>query len=133
MSWFKRKGSSERISSKIQKVELKPIDYPSKIILVWAKAIEGNDEMIHWLRTNGYPELAMATFAIYLKKEARDWLITNGYAHIMAMINACEGNEKAQKWLKLNHFRLLKTKKYLGLFSQVPKKSRICWTVLRNG
>jgi hypothetical protein len=104
-SWFKRKAATKNIT--IQKVGLKAIDYPPKIILAWAKAIEGNDDLMRWLKENGYSELVMATFAIYLKKEARDWLVTNGYAHLMAMINASEGSERAQKWLQKHNFNLL--------------------------
>ena len=52
-------------------------------------------------------ELFMATYAIYLKEEARDWLQQNGYAHLMAFINAAEGNESAQKWLQVHQFDLL--------------------------
>ena len=104
-SWFKRKAATNDII--IQKVALKSIDYPPKIILAWAKAIEGNDDLMRWLKENGYSELTIATFAIYLKKEARDWLVANGYAHLMAMINASEGNERAQKWLQNHNFNLL--------------------------
>ena len=49
----------------------------------------------------------MATYAIYLKDEARDWLTQNGYAHLMAFINAAEGIESAQKWLLTHKFDLL--------------------------
>ena len=87
---------------------MKPIDYPAKIILAWAKAIDGNQEILLWLKDNGYPELAMATYAILLKPEARDWLPKNGYPQLMAFIHAAEGNEKALRWLKLNDFELLR-------------------------
>ena len=94
LNWFRRK---RKLSTEdIAKVDFKPIDYPAKIILAWAKAVEGNDEIMLWLKDNGYKELVMATYAIYLRDEARDWLVDNGYAHLMAMINAAEGNEKAQ-------------------------------------
>jgi hypothetical protein len=104
LNWFKRKKYS---SGDFAKVEFKPIDYPAKIILAWSKAIEGNDEILLWLKDNNYKELVMATYAIYLKDEARDWLVENGYTHLMAMINAAEGNESAQKWLIRNEFHLL--------------------------
>ncbi len=105
-SWFKRK---KRIYTPddLQKIQLKSIDYPAKIILAWAKAIEGNDQFLLWLKDNGYPELVMATYAIYLKDDAREWLQKNGYAHLMAMINGAEGNESAQKWLLSHQFDLL--------------------------
>jgi hypothetical protein len=60
-----------------------------------------------WLKDNGYPELTMATYAIYLKDEAREWLVKNGYPHLMAMIHGAEGNETAQKWLLAHDFMIL--------------------------
>lgn len=104
-SWFNRKKQIK--AEDISKVALKPINYPAKIILAWAKAIEGNDDILLWLKDNGYPELVMATYAIYLKEDARDWLRQNGYPHLLAMINGAEGNEGAQKWLLRNNFELL--------------------------
>ena len=106
--WFRKKESSlPRSAEDVTKVPLKPIDYHPKIILAWAKAIEGNDDLMLWLKENGYPELTMATYAIYLKDEARTWLTNNGYPHLMAMINAAEGNEMAQKWLLAHDFIIL--------------------------
>lgn len=99
-NWFRKKGKANAKSANdVTKVTVYPIDYPPKIILAWEKAIEGNEEILFWLRDNGYTELVMATYAISLKKEARTWLTANGYPHLMAMINAAEGNEMAQKWL----------------------------------
>jgi hypothetical protein len=91
----------------IQKVSIQSFDYPSKIILAWAKAIEGNAPLLLWLKDNGYEELTIATYAIKLKPEARDWLIQNGFPHLMAMINASEGKEAAQRWLLIHDFELL--------------------------
>lgn len=108
LNWFK-KGIKDR--SEVQKqteiVPMKPIDYPAKIVLAWAKAIEGNNEILLWLKVNGYEELSMATYAILLKDEAREWLPKNGYPQLLAFINAAEGNEKAQRWLLLNDMELL--------------------------
>lgn len=100
----KNKKSKQDITP--QMVTLKPIDYEPKIIIAWVKAIEGNDDIAMWLRDNHF-ELFMATYAIYLKEEARDWLTNNGYAHLMAFINAAEGSETAQKWLQHHKFDLL--------------------------
>ena len=94
MKWL-RKKKRKIIASDLTKTTLKRIDYPPKIILAWSKAIEGNNDLMFWLKENGYEELSMATFAIYLKDEARDWLQNNGYAHLLAMINAAEGNQSA--------------------------------------
>ena len=105
-NWFKKK-KREIIADELSKTPLQRIDYPAKIIVAWSKAIEGSDEFVLWLNDNGYKELAMATYAIYLKDEARDWLQNNGYAHLLAMINAAEGNESAQKWLLVHNFEVL--------------------------
>jgi hypothetical protein len=90
-----------------QKVAMNPLEYPPKIILAWAKAIEGHEEIREWLAKNGYEELAVACWAIRLKNDARDWLMQNGFPHLMAMINATEGNEQARDWLKKHGFTML--------------------------
>lgn len=74
-------------------------DYHPKILLAWAKAIEGNEDLLQYLWDHGYPELVMTKHALYLKKYARDWLMENGYAHFMALVRAAEGEEKALQWL----------------------------------
>ncbi len=99
MGQAKKKNEMEKSS---QRVTLNNVSYPPKIILAWAKAIEGDKGFLKWLNENGYKELAMSVFAIYLKDDARNWLLENGYAHLMAMINAAEGNIPAQKWLLSN-------------------------------
>ncbi len=106
-NWFKKKQAQPKKASEVSTVPIKPLDYHPKIIIAWAKAIEGNSELLLWLKDNGYPELAMATYAIYLKDEARIWLTKNGYPHLMAMINGAEGNETAQKWLLAHGFEIL--------------------------
>lgn len=106
MNWFKRK-KREIIATELSSTPLKRMDYPAKIIVAWSKAIEGNDDIMLWLKENGYKELFMATYAIYLKEEARNWLQENGFAHLFAMINASEGNESAQKWLLVHNFEVL--------------------------
>lgn len=108
VNWFKRKGKAQpKKAGEVKTVTVKPINYHPKIILAWAKAIEGNDDLVLWLKENGFPELTMATYAIYLKEEARQWLTNNGYPHLMAFINAAEGNEMAQKWLLAHDFEIL--------------------------
>jgi hypothetical protein len=94
---------------KDQDFELLPAmikDYPAKIVLAWAKAVDGDEKFVLWLNENGFSELAMATYAIYLKDEARNWLMKNGFPHLMALINAAEGNKKAQAWLLANKMEL---------------------------
>jgi len=110
MNWLKKltKKNIKKETVKLSnKSSLKKIDYPSKIILAWAKAIEGNIQISNWLNQNGYKELVFASAAIHLKEEARIWLMENGYPHLMAMINAAEGDENAQKWLLKYKFNLL--------------------------
>ncbi len=112
MTWFNRK-KKESVDSKSEKstpmksMPIKPIDYPTRIILAWSESISGNIEISKWLNENGYPELVIAASAIYLKQTARIWLVENGYAHLMAMIHAAEGDKKAQNWLKKHKFTLL--------------------------
>ncbi|MGV3630242.1 MAG: hypothetical protein ACO1O6_03510 [Bacteroidota bacterium] len=105
-NWFRKKDKKKPAAS-IQKVEMKPLDYHPKVILAWAKALEGNKEISGWLRDNGFEELVFANAAIHLKNEARSWLLNNGYPHLMAMIHGAEGDEKAQKWLLANDFEIL--------------------------
>lgn len=103
----KNKGQKRQVNiNDTKRVKAKPFDYHPKIILAWAKAIEGNVDLMNYLFENGYKELTMAAHAIRLKDEARDWLMENGYPHLMAMINAAEGNEQAQQWLKMNNYLL---------------------------
>lgn len=104
-NWFRKKRKHE--VGELSKSEVKPINYPAKIIIAWSKAIEGSDEFMLWLKDNGYPELVMATYAIYLKDDARSWLQSNGYPHLLAMVNGAEGNESAQQWLKVHGFDIL--------------------------
>jgi hypothetical protein len=109
LNWFrKNKKKSVQPKGPVSVVPMKPIDYPAKIILAWAKAVDGNQDILLWLKDNGYPELTMASYAILLKQEARDWLPKNGYPQLMAFIHAAEGNEKALRWLSLNGFELLR-------------------------
>lgn len=96
----KKKGSDKQLDLQATEVvPMKEMNYPAKILLAWAKAIEGHEEISTWLTLNGYEELTMACAAIRLKTDARDWLMKNGYPHLMAMIHASEGNKQAQNWL----------------------------------
>ena len=119
-NWFKKK-KRKIITKDLSATPLKRIDYPAKIIVAWSKAIEGNDDIMRWLKENGYEELVMATYAIYLKDEARNWLQHNGFAHLLAMINAAEGNESAQKWLQVHHFEILY---HIALFVEADEISQ---------
>lgn len=100
----KYKGDSEK--KKPTRLPIQPFEYHPKIIIAWAKALEGNTDLLEYLLNNGYKELVMATHAIKLKDKARNWLMENGYPHLMAMINAAEGNQQALRWLNKNDFKL---------------------------
>ncbi len=102
--FFKRK---KEVPSEIKPLALRAIAYEPKIILAWAKAIEGDKLIQLGLKEYGFPELFHATEAIFLKQDSRDWLIENGYAQLMAMINAAEGLPSAGEWLAANKFDLL--------------------------
>lgn len=105
-SFFKKKPRP--INPKdVKVVPMKALDYHPKVILAWAKALEGNQEISAWLKENGFLELNMACSAIRLNNEARNWLMQNGYPHLMAFINASEGKESAQKWLLAHDFEIL--------------------------
>jgi hypothetical protein len=103
--FFKKKKKVKLVDARnAQKVPTKSFSYHPKIILAWAKAIDGEEKLLNYLNENGFKELVMATHALNLKDKARDWLMENGYAHVMAMINAAEGNEQALAWLKKNDY-----------------------------
>ena len=106
MGLFKKNKKRQVNINDTQRVKTKVFNYHPKIIIAWAKAIEGNTELLNYLNKNGFPELVMAAHAIKLKDSARDWLMKNGYPHVMAMINASEGNEQALHWLKMNNYNI---------------------------
>ena len=108
MGLFKRNNKEKvgKTRQKATKIGIKPFEYHPKIILAWAKGIEGHSELLNYLLENDYKELVMATHAIRLKDKARTWLMKNGYPHVMAMINAAEGNKQALRWLEVNNFML---------------------------
>lgn len=87
-------------------VEIKPFAYHPKIILAWSKGLEGNTDILTYLKANGFEELVQATRAIYGKEKSRNWLMKNGYPHLMAMIRAYEDDENALEWLRKNRFAL---------------------------
>lgn len=104
-NWFRKKTVELPIEKK--QLKLKPINYSAEVILLWAKAVDGDKVIQLGLKESGFPELFHATNAIYLIQESRDWLMENEYAHLMAMINAAEGLVQAQEWLLANKMELL--------------------------
>ncbi|MBM3418414.1 MAG: hypothetical protein FJY17_05770 [Bacteroidetes bacterium] len=53
MGWNFFKKENQDKDKIISVVALKSIDYPSLVILAWAKAVEGNEELQNWLKDNG--------------------------------------------------------------------------------
>lgn len=74
--------------------------YPAKILVAWAEAIGGNTAIRDWLMANGYRELGLFVFALWLQDDARDWLMKNGHPHLMATVRGAEGDPKALQWLQ---------------------------------
>jgi hypothetical protein len=74
--------------------------YPAKVLLAWSQAIGGNTKIRDWLAENGYPELSMFTYALWLKDDAMKWLLENGFPHLAAVVSGAEGKEDAIAWLE---------------------------------
>ena len=92
---------------KKNKVSLKPILYPNKILIAWKEAMSGNEEIRNWLMKSKYKELGIFCFALNNDKSSRKWLFNNGYAHLLATIEGAEGKEGALVWLQKNNYMLL--------------------------
>ena len=84
------------------------LQYPAKILVAWGEAISGNATIRDWLIKNGYPELGIFVFALYLKADARKWLLENRQPHLMAVISGIEGDPKALEWLEAHDFLMLR-------------------------
>lgn len=89
------------------KIQMKPLNYPSKVIVVWADAISGNIEFLNVLLKSEYKELGLFVHALHNQDDARDWLMKNGYPHLLALINGVEGKTDALHWLKQNKLMTL--------------------------
>ncbi len=92
---------------KTYKKKIKPLKYPSKVLIAWKEAIGGNKEFRDFLLKSKYRELGIFCFALKNNQKARDWLFENDYAHLLATIEAIEGKDSALIWLKKNRFDLL--------------------------
>jgi hypothetical protein len=88
--------------------QVRRMEYPVKVLVAWGEAISGDRGMRDWLIKNGYPELGIFTFALYLKPDARKWLMQHGHAHLMAIIRGIEGDEKALEWLDAHDMHVLR-------------------------
>ena len=88
---------------------MKPLKYPTKILIGWNEAIGGNKDLRDWfMESDDFKELGIFVHALLLKQDAREWLMENGYAHLMAMINGVEGSKEALHWLDKAGFKTLK-------------------------
>ncbi len=126
---FFKKKKKKKDAEVTKVVQLKPLNYPSKILVGWAEAIGGNNELRDWfMQSQEYKELGIAVHAILLKDDAREWLMKNGYAHLMAMINGVEGNEDAIRWLEKSNFNVLKHLALAGDGSEASLK----WLIKNN-
>ena len=126
MFFKKKKKKQAQVTGE---VKLKPLNYPPKVLIGWAEAIDSNKKLLDWfLASKEYKELGMAVYAINLKDEAREWLMKNGYAHLMAMINGVESNAEALHWLEKNNFHVLK---HLAMASDGFEES-IKWLISNN-
>ncbi|MGV6861291.1 MAG: hypothetical protein ACWA41_05940 [Putridiphycobacter sp.] len=101
---FWRKKNKNKVEGK---VELKPLNYPTKVVAAWAEAISGNKEILEVLLKSEFKELGLFVYALHNKDDARMWLMKNGYPHLMAMINGVEGKKDALHWLKQNKMETL--------------------------
>jgi hypothetical protein len=105
LSFFRKKKQKEAQEEATKKVKLMPLNYPPKILIGWAEAIGGNNDLRDWfLASDQYKELGLTVHALLLKDDARTWLMENGYAHLMAMVNGVEGNKEAIHWLQKSNF-----------------------------
>ncbi len=74
--------------------------YPGKVLLAWAEAITGNEELRDWLMASAYPELGVFCHALMNEPTSRSWLRHHGHAHLMALIEGAEGESRAVEWLR---------------------------------
>ncbi len=104
-NWFKKKNKQKEMDAPPpQKVVITPFVIHPKETLAWIAAMEGNNELLGWLKFNR-PEIYHCIQAIFLEDESRKWLMDNNYLQLYALISAAEGDVKAQSWLK--QFRFL--------------------------
>ena len=95
------------IEPKTGLTEIKPLDYPTKVILVWGEAISGKQEYLDVLLKSEYKELGLFVYAMHNQDAARNWLMKNGFPHLLAMLNAIEQKKDAILWLKAHKFTTL--------------------------
>jgi hypothetical protein len=108
--------------------EIKPLDYPSKVILVWGEAISGKQKYLDVLLKSEYKELGLFVYAMHNQDEARTWLMKNGFPHLLAMLNAIERKKDAILWLKAHKFTTL----YHMAMCADGDKGSFAWLISNN-
>lgn len=103
--FFKRLQKKKK-ATQVKNIAIRPFEYHPKIILAWAKGIEGNADLLKYLNENGFEELVQAARAIHGKERARSWLLENGYPQVTAFIRAYEKDPQALNWLMSHKFEL---------------------------
>lgn len=74
--------------------------YPNKVLLAWAEAILGHEEIRDWLMGSDYPELGVFCHALNNEPTSRAWLRHHGHLHLLALVEGTEGEPKAIDWLR---------------------------------
>ncbi|HTX87950.1 MAG TPA: hypothetical protein VMC08_03095 [Bacteroidales bacterium] len=80
------------------------LKYPPKVLVAWGETFFGNKELMSWLMSNGYPELAALSYAIQGSEDAFDWLMNNGFPHLAALDSAIDEDVNAYTWLRVNKY-----------------------------
>jgi hypothetical protein len=74
--------------------------YPTKVLLAWAEAMLGHEDLRDWLMGSDHPELGVFCHALHNEPTSRAWLRHHGHAHLMALLEGAEGQAKAVEWLR---------------------------------
>ncbi len=74
--------------------------YPTKVLLAWAEAISGSEELRDWLMGSEYPELGVFCHALRNEETSRAWLRHKNHHVLLALLEGAEGDEQAVVWLK---------------------------------
>ncbi len=72
--------------------------YPTKILIAFGEALDGNIEIYKWLLNNGFPELAALCSAIHASRDALSWLLKH-HPILAILSNAIDGEKHAINWL----------------------------------
>ena len=91
-----RKGSIFPLSMQVPPLPL----YPNKVLLAWAEAITGREELRDWLMGSEYPELGVFCHALHNEPTSRAWLRKHQHVFLLALLEGAEGQSKAVKWLR---------------------------------